>query len=189
MLFFQGQMPPRSYERSLQLLLLRQQGMKCCSVRVGTERKGRCLCGGSAFYFSCCTDLDFGTEKRNPGAAVCVYMYTYFSSAPSTCVEEEMKSNLSDLFSGTIGYFSSFPRFAAAFYLEILLSCVYPSSSAGVAETEERMLGCSAGGTCRSAAKCSQKKALCRYKLSFAYMENFKANRIMRSCQVQSLRH
>lgn len=85
-------------------------------------------------------------KKKSRCSYVCVYIYAYFSPVPFICIEEEMKSNLSDLFSGTIGYFSSFPRFATAFCLEILL--MYPSSSTGVAETEERMLGCSAAGIC-----------------------------------------
>lgn len=147
MLFFQGQMPPRTYERSLQLLLLRQQGMKCCSVRVGTEReRGEVCVVAQQFIFLLHRSGFWNRKKKSRCSYVCVYIYAYFSPVPFICIEEEMKSNLSDLFSGTIGYFSSFPRFATAFCLEILL--MYPSSSTGVAETEERMLGCSAAGIC-----------------------------------------
>lgn len=131
MLFFQGQMPHHTYEHSLQLLLPQQQETKCYSlrVRVDTEKTDKRFVWWLSILFSCCTDLDFRTEKTFPCAAIYINTHMHhFISILFTCIEEQSKTILPNTFSGLIRCFSFFLFmlcFCFLFRDLILLPCLY----------------------------------------------------------------
>lgn len=119
MLFFQGQMPQHTYEHSLQLLLPQHQETQCYSlrVRVDTEKKDKRFVRWLSILFSCCTDLDFKTEKKFPVQLyVHIYTHAYFIPMLFTCIEEQSKTILPNTFSVLIRCFSFLPCFVSAFY-------------------------------------------------------------------------